>query len=65
MKEFEVAWNDAYSNANSFTEKSRPTDMKYIGTVKKPFRQGIREFLFYRDTKNQYWYESRWEGTKK
>ncbi len=61
MTELENAWE----NAMSFTKKGKPTDLKYIGTVNRAFRRGIREFLFYKDTNNQFWYESRWKNEKR
>lgn len=60
MTELEVAW----INAVSFTEKKRPTEAKYIGMICKTYVKGIREYLFYKDIKNTYWYESRWKQAK-
>jgi hypothetical protein len=53
--ELERAWN----NASSFGDKNRPRDLKYIGKIIRKFKGGDKEFLFYKDTDNQFWYESR------
>jgi len=48
--ELELAWE----NAHSFSRKLPPNGARYIGTV----NDGNREYLFYKDTSNQYWYKS-------
>ena len=49
--ELEMAWERAYS----FSGKVPPNNARYIGMIPK----GDREYLFYKDTSNNYWYESR------
>lgn len=49
--EIEKAWEYAYS----FSGKTVPNGAKYIGIITK----GDREYLFYKDGNNNYWYESR------
>lgn len=49
--DLEFAWGNAWS----FSDKHRPNRADYIGKVTK----GNREYLFYKDANNQYWYESR------
>lgn len=48
--ELEIAWK----NAHSFSGKLPPNGASYIGTVNAV----NREYLFYKDTSNQYWYKS-------
>jgi hypothetical protein len=57
----EIAWENAYS----FGDRNRPREMQFIGKIFKTFAGRVKEFLFYIDTNNQYWYESRWKDTKK
>lgn len=54
--ELEMAWEYAYS----FSGKTQPNGARYIGMITK----GDREYLFYKDTSNKYWYESRNKRTK-
>lgn len=49
--DLEFAWENAWS----FSDKNRPSGANYIGTITK----GDREYLFYKDMSNKYWYESR------
>lgn len=51
FSELEKAWEYAYS----FSGKTPPNDARYIGMITK----GDREYLFYKDFTNNYWYESR------
>ena len=56
ISDLQLAWD----NACSFGDKNKPSDIRYIGKIIKEFVRGEREFLLYKDTNNQYWYESRW-----
>jgi hypothetical protein len=54
MNELDIAWN----NATSFTEKDKPEELKYIGSITRGHTNVNVRYLFYKDIHNQYWYKS-------
>lgn len=53
--ELKKAWEEAYSL------RGGETDLTYIGMI----TESGRDFLFYRDKKGNYWYDSKPEGKQK
>ena len=52
---------EAWKNAHSLRAEMEFAGLEYIGTITR----GGRDYLFYKDLKGEYWYDSKPEGKEK